>query len=161
MPQNKNFWENPIFKSFWCSYNALLLNKIKRIFLGLILRYWCHRQTYIYTYVPPYIHAHTPTYITYILANSTGRQNVFQLNNCENAYLVLEEELKNLFVLWKSLVSFLRLFILLYSTSNHSINFEHCDALMHIDTQLRAYFYVHLGQLINIVISIIFWKNFS
>ena len=147
-----------MFKYFWCSYNALLLNKIKRIFLGLILRYWCHRPTCIYTYVPPYIHSHTPTYITYILANSTIRQNVFQLNNFENAYLVFEEELKNLFVLWKSHVSFLRLFILLYSTSNHSIKFENCDALMRIGIQVGVYFYVYLGQLINIVIGNIFWK---
>ena len=87
-------------------------------------------------------------------------QNVSQLNNSENAYLVFEEELKNLLVLWNSHISLLWLFNLLYSTSNHSINFENCDPLMHTGTQVTVYFYVYLGQLINIVISIIFWKNF-
>ena len=107
------------------------------------------------------MHTRTPTYIKYILTNTTISQNVFQLNNFENAYLVFEEELKNLFVLWKSHVPFLQLFILLKSISNHSINFENCDTLMHTGTQVRVYFYVHLVQLINIVISIIFWKNFA
>ena len=88
-------------------------------------------------------------------------QNVFQLNNFENAYLVFEEELNNLLVLLKRHVPFLRLFIFLYDISNHSINFENCDALMHIGTEVRVYFYVYLGRFINIVISTTFWKNFA
>ena len=41
------------------------------------------------------------------MSNTKISQNVFQVNNFENAYLVFEEELKNLFVLRKSHVPFL------------------------------------------------------
>ena len=71
-----------------------------------------------------------------MLTNAKISQNVFQLNNFEKAYLVFEEGLKNLFCLWKSHVPFLRLLILLYSISSHSIKFENYDALMSISTQV-------------------------
>ena len=66
--------------------------------------------------------------------------NGFQLNNFEKAYLVFKEALKDLFCLWKSHAPFLRLLVLLYSISSHSIKFESYDALMSIDTQVEYTF---------------------
>ena len=38
---------------------------------------------------------------------------------------------------------------MLHNISNHSISFKNCDAFVGIGTQVRAYFYVYPGQLIN------------
>ena len=90
LPQKENFWENPIFKSFWCSYNASLYKIKKYPQVG----FWDIAVTDKPTYTHTYLHnVNTHTHITYILTNA----KVSQLNNFEKAYLVFEEGSKNLF----------------------------------------------------------------